>query len=69
MRVISAHGRISGWILVCLPPVLATIIFSINGETRQIMFHDPLGQQLTIGAVCLQVIGTLIMRKIINVPY
>ena len=69
MRVISAHGRISGWILVCLPPVLATVIFSINGETRQIMFHDPLGQQMMIAAACLQVIGTLIMRKIINVPY
>ena len=69
MRVISAHGRISGWILVCLPPVLATVIFTINGETRQIMFHDPLGQQLMMAAVFLQVVGTLIMRKIINVPY
>jgi tight adherence protein B len=69
MRVISAHGRISGWVLVALPPVLATVIFSINGETRDLMFHDPLGQQLVIAAVCLQIIGTLIMRKIINVPY
>jgi Flp pilus assembly protein TadB len=33
------------------------------------MFHDPLGQQLMIAAVFLQVVGTLIMRKIINVPY
>ena len=69
MRVISAHGRISGWILVCLPPALATVVFSINAETRELMFHDPMGQQMTFAAVCLQVIGTLIMRKIINVPY
>ena len=69
MRVISAHGRISGWVLVCLPPVLAAAIFSVNPETRRLMFNDPLGQQLMIAAVTLQVIGTLIMRKIINVPY
>jgi len=69
MRVISAHGRISGWVLVCTPPVLAMVIFAINEETRRLMFNDPLGQQLMIGGVALQVIGTLIMRKIINVPY
>jgi tight adherence protein B len=69
MRVISAHGRISGWVLVCTPPALALIIFAINEETRRLMFNDPLGQQLMITAVVLQIIGTLIMRKIINVPY
>jgi len=69
MRVISAHGRISGWVLVCTPPVLALVIFTINEETRRLMFNDPLGQQLMIGAVTLQIVGTLIMRKIINVPY
>jgi len=69
MRVVSAHGRISGWILVCTPPVLALAIFTINAETRQLMFHDPLGQRMVIAGVMLQIIGTLIMRKIINVPY
>jgi tight adherence protein B len=69
IRVISAHGRITGWILVCLPPVLAAVMFAINKETREIMFGDPLGQQMMIGAAVLQVVGTLIMRKIINVEY
>lgn len=69
MRVISAHGRISGWILVCLPPALALVLFAINEEARTIMFRDPLGQQLMMAAATLQIIGTLIMRKIINVEY
>src|ERR1051325_1567933 len=68
MRVISAHGRISGWVLVCTPPVLAMVIFAINDETRRLMFNDPLGQQLMIGAVVLQGIGTLVIGKIMNVP-
>jgi tight adherence protein B len=69
IRVISAHGRLTGWILVCLPPALAMVLFSINPETRQLMFNDPLGQQMMVAALVLQVTGTLIMRKIINVEY
>lgn len=69
IRVISAHGRITGWILVCLPPVLGAVLFIINAETRELMFNDPLGQQMLMVALTLQIIGTLIMRKIINVEY
>jgi tight adherence protein B len=69
IRVISAHGRITGWILVCLPPSLAIVLFAINAETRELMFYDPLGQQMMVVAGTLQVVGTLIMRKIINVEY
>ena len=69
IRVISAHGRLTGWILVCLPPALGIVLFAINPETRQLMFYDPMGQNMMIGAVVLQIIGTLIIRKIVNVEY
>ena len=69
MRVISAHGRITGWILVCLPPALALVLMSVNPEHRRTMFGDPLGIQMMVAAGVLQVIGTLIIRKIVNVEY
>ena len=69
MRVISAHGRITGWILVCLPPVLGLVLMSVNPEHRRTMFGDPLGIQMLVAAAVLQVIGTLIIRKIVNVEY
>ena len=69
MRVISAHGRITGWILVCLPPVLALVLMSVNPEHRRTMFGDPLGIQMMVAAAVLQIIGTLIIRKIVNVEY
>jgi tight adherence protein B len=69
IRVLSAHGRISGWVLVCMPPALALVLFTINQEHRDLMFHDPLGQKMVITAATLQVVGTLIMRKIINIQY
>ena len=69
MRVLSAHGRITGWILVCLPPALALALMTTNPEHRNTMFGDTLGIQMMIGAAILQLIGTLIIRKIVNVEY
>src|SRR5687767_8204848 len=69
MRVISAHGRITGWILVCLPPALGVALMAVSEEHRKTMFGEPLGIQMMIGAAVLQVIGTLIIRKIVDVEY
>jgi tight adherence protein B len=69
MRVISAHGRITGWVLVGLPPVLGVALMTINDEHRTTMFGDPLGHQMLFAGAALQVIGTLIIRKIVNVEY
>jgi tight adherence protein B len=69
MRVASAHGRITGWVLVALPPVLGALIMAVNQEARELMLTERLGIQMMIGAAILQGIGTLIIRKIINIPY
>ena len=69
MRVASAHGRITGWVLVGLPPTLGLLLMATNEEHRQLMFGEALGIQMMIGAAVLQGIGTLIIRKIVNIPY
>ncbi len=69
MRVASAHGRITGWVLILLPPVLGAALMTANREHRELMLGETLGIQMMIGAAILQGIGTLIIRKIINIPY
>jgi tight adherence protein B len=69
MRVISAHGRITGWILVALPPSLFVALMTVSEEHRRVMFGETLGIQMMVAAAVLQVIGTLIIRKIVNVEY
>jgi tight adherence protein B len=69
VRVMSAHGRITGWALGLLPPVLALIIFIIAPAQMSLLFKDPLGIQMLIGAVILQTIGILIIRRIVDVEY
>jgi tight adherence protein B len=69
MRVASAHGRITGWVLVALPPVLAIVLMSVNQQHRELMFGERLGVQMMVGAAILQGVGSLMIRKICNVPY
>jgi tight adherence protein B len=69
IRVISAHGRITGTVLACLPPSLAAVTLIINSSFLGTLTGDPLGRQMIMVAIVLQVIGTLIMRKIINIEY
>jgi Flp pilus assembly protein TadB len=35
----------------------------------KLLTNDPLGVQMIIGALVLQVMGTLIIRKLVNVRY
>jgi tight adherence protein B len=69
VRAKSAHGRITGWVLAGLPPTMAAIIFVLNPDSMLLLFRDPIGIRMVILAVVLQVIGTLIIRKLIDIEY
>jgi tight adherence protein B len=69
VRVLTAHGRITGWILAGFPPALAAGMFVIAPEHMNLLITDPLGVQMIVGALTLQIIGTLIIRKLVDIPY
>jgi tight adherence protein B len=69
VRVISAHGRITGWVLSCLPPCLGMATLVINPDHLGTLMGSVLGHRMIITAVVLQVVGTLVIRKIVNVEY
>jgi tight adherence protein B len=69
IRVISAHGRITGWVLAAVPPSLALVLFGINPDHWRTLTGSPLGVRLITVAIGLQIIGTLIIRKLIRIEY
>jgi tight adherence protein B len=69
VRVASAHGRMTGWVLSLMPPVLAGIMTIIAPEHMRTFVSDPLGVRMIIAAMVLQVIGTLAIRRIVNVDF
>jgi tight adherence protein B len=69
IRVASAHGRITGWVLGLLPPVIAGMLFAISPTQMRLLAEDPAGMQMVIAAIALQITGIVLIRRIINVEY
>jgi tight adherence protein B len=69
IRVISAHGRISAWVLSCLPPGLAGILFLLSPEFMRILWEDDLGIRLVLIAIALQITGTFIISRLVRIEY
>ena len=69
VRVVTAHGRITGWILSGMPPALAGVLCLVSPEHMKLLISDPLGLKMIAVALFLQVLGTLVIRKLVNVPY
>jgi tight adherence protein B len=49
VRVISAHGRITGWVLGLLPPAMAVILFILSPSHILMLRDDPLGADIRLG--------------------
>lgn len=69
IRVISAHGRMTAAVLIGLPPFLAVAMLIINPSHMSVLAEDPLGGVLIMAAIGLQITGTLIIKKLINIEY
>jgi tight adherence protein B len=69
VRVMSAHGRITGWVLGGLPIAVGSILFAISPDQMRVLVDDPLGVYMVVAAIILEVVGVLAIRKIVNVEY
>jgi len=69
VRVLTAHGRITGWILSAMPPSLAAVLCLVSPEHMKLLVTDPIGLKMVGVALFLQVLGTITIRKLVNVPY
>jgi tight adherence protein B len=67
IRVHTAQGRLTGWILACLPPVLGCALYLVKPEYLSVLWTTPLGLKMLYGGTILMVIGALIIRKIVRV--
>jgi len=67
VRVLSAEGRLSAWILCLLPFGLAGVINLINPKFMAVLWIDPMGLKMIYAALVMMALGALWMRKIIRI--
>lgn len=67
VRVLSAEGRLSAWILTILPFALAGVIRIIHPQFIGVLWTDPMGRKMIAGALMLMVVGIIWMWRIIKI--
>src|SRR5580698_4581568 len=67
IRAVSAHGRMTATALSCIPIAVAVLMFYTNPDYVKFFFTDEIGNYMLGGAIFLQIVGYLIMRKIVNI--
>ena len=53
--------------LLALPPALFCVMWYLNPGYSMTLFTDPMGHQMLAGAIVMQVVGALVIRKIVNI--
>jgi tight adherence protein B len=67
VRVYTAHGRMTGYVLLALPACLAIALSFINPEHMQVLFHEHMGRLMLAATVVMQTVGYLWIRKVVTI--
>lgn len=65
MRVLTAEGRLSGWVLVAIPVTLGVALSFVNPEYMSFLIKERLGHYFLAAAAILQIIGGLIIKRML----
>jgi tight adherence protein B len=67
VQALTGEGRLSGVVLLALPFVLFVVVYQLNPKYLMVLFNDPLGTKMLTGAIIMQFLGALVIRKIVNI--
>jgi tight adherence protein B len=67
IRVHTAQGRMTGWILAVLPVILGLLLYLVNPDHLSLLWKKPIGVKMLYTASIMTITGALIIRKIIRI--
>lgn len=67
IQTLTAQGRMSAIIICLLPVALGVFITMINPDFMAVLFREPLGLMMVGAAVFFELIGVLVIRRIVEI--
>jgi tight adherence protein B len=67
VQALTGEGRLSGVVLLALPPALFVVVYRMNPDYLMLLFTDPLGKKMLVAGIVTQLFGALMIRKIVNI--
>jgi len=67
LKTLTTSSRISAWLLCGLPIFVACAVTVLNPDYMSVLWKDPRGHYLIATALAMQIVGMLIVRKILDI--
>lgn len=67
LRIYTAQGRLTGWILGVLPFIMFMLLHLLNPGYTRILLDDPTGQKLIWTGLALMALGVWVIRRIVDI--
>jgi tight adherence protein B len=67
VKALTAEGRLSGVVLIALPIGLFLLMLWMKPDYVELLWKDPMGVKMSIGAIVLMIIGSYAIKKIIDI--
>jgi len=67
IQALTGEGRMSGAVLLALPPVLFLVMLKLNYDYVMMLFTDELGRYMLGFGLITQILGALMIKKIITI--
>jgi tight adherence protein B len=67
VKALSAEGRLSGVVLIALPIGLFFLMMVMKPEYEKLLWTDPIGIKMSIGALVAMLIGAFVIKKIVDI--
>ena len=67
VQALTGEGRLSGTVLMALPPIIFIAVYYLNQEYVMLLFTTELGKKMVAFGVVMQIVGAICIKKIIDI--
>jgi len=67
VKALTAEGRLSGVVLIAMPIGLFLMMLHMKPDYVSLLWTDPMGIKMSIGAIILMLIGSYAIKKIVDI--
>jgi tight adherence protein B len=67
VKALTAEGRLSGVVLIALPFGLFVLMLYMKPDYIELLWKEPLGIQMSVIGLVLQVLGAICIKKIVDI--
>jgi len=67
VKALTAEGRLSGVVLIALPIGLFLMMMWMKPDYIELLWKEPMGVKMSIGAIILMMLGSIAIKKIVDI--